>query len=610
LSRPQEQVERSVRWAGVAGLAMAGVVTALSYRESSLVADSAYLMVAASHVLVDGVLPVAGPSLYGTFVSNPIWYYVVALLFGVMPSITAVHIAIGALSMTKLLLAWRVGSRIAAPPFACCFAVWMCWPGWSYLEPVVVSHTSLVQASGLLCALAALRARAQATDFRIVLMFAAFVLAIAVHPTNLVITPLLLLPCLRRTWPTRGQVGAYAIGALMLVLASVPSVLHDASAATSAGGSFLARLPEPGWLMRWPGVIYALMIDAQGSMLQQIAMDSPMLSRVLGIAYMGLLAFAGIGLLGTTREYRAPLAVALLALIAWCGALAISRPTTPAWMLYSVQPLSYAIWAFGFVALLKRLPARGSRLTVFGLLLIASVAAAFAFAHSRAQRASAGFERQASARVADVTRAPKLAGVNAPHLPPRAVDALGSMVCTAMPRLALFGELAVLAEASQGTTLKLEHCPPERWPSLGPAPKARNTAGVPLGVARELGLAGVAWSNLMLVEVERVIAPVSGHVLEYNTRYPPYAAAELSVQPIEIDTLLHADEFLVFTSLLNGFAAPEAAISVDGVPLAALADTGTSRFFACPAARACRVQGTVVAGARRYLQVFVLMRPA
>ncbi len=593
--------------AAMAALALVWVAAALAYRESTLIADSAHVLVAASEILADRHAPAAGPMLYETWVASPLWFWFVALLMKVLPSFTAFNVAIGALAMTKLVLAWRIGLRVSGPLFGCLFAVWMCWPGWSFIEPVIVAHTNLVQATGLLFTLAALRARESPSAMRIVLMFAAFVLALASHATNLLLAPLFLLPLVRPAPAWRSQILAWGIGATLLALALLPTLLHDASGSGSASGSFLARLPEPGWLARWPRIVLALFVDSQGSALHQVALHWPLLARALQGAYWVILAMAGIGLLRVRREARGWLALVIVAVVAWCWALAVARPATPVWMLLSVQPVAYGILAYGLANLLGNLAVSRSRALGFFLFLLVSASAAVSYSALRGERAAAGFEWHASERTLDVSARPRLAAINAPHFPPRMVDAFEPLVCAKEgQRLALFGELAALAEVTKGATLRLAGCPYARWPSLGPDPSASNVAGIPASIAASLELGGTVRAHLRLVEVERVIAPTRGHRLTYRTRYPPYDRSDLQAGSIAIDTLLAADEILVVTSLLNAFVAPDADFRVDGAPLAAVADIGTSRFFRCPRARPCRVRGTVTGGGRRWLQAFIV----
>ncbi len=593
--------------AAIVALALVWVAAALAYRESTLIADSAHVLVAASEILADGRAPAAGPMLYETWVASPLWFWLVALLMKVLPTFTAFNIAIGALAMTKLLLAWRIGLRVSGPLYGCVFALWMCWPGWSFIEPVIVAHTNLVQATGLLFTLAALRARESGAALRIVLMFAAFVLALATHATNLLLAPLFLLPLVRPSTAWKAQIPAWGMGAMLLALALLPSILHDASGSGSASGSFLARLPEPGWLARWPRIVLALFVDSQGTALHQVALHWPWLARALQGAYWIVLAMAGIGLLRVPREARAWLALVVLAVLAWCWALAVARPATPVWMLLSVQPVAYGILAYGLANLLGNVPLW--RFRTFGLLFFLTVSASAALSYSalRGERAAAGFEWHASERTLDVSARPRFGAINAPHFPPRMVDGFEPLVCDKHgQRLALFGELAALAEVTKGASLRLADCPYARWPSLGPEPAARNVAGIPASIAASLELGGTVRAHLHLVDVERVIAPARGHRLRYRTRYPPYDRSDLQPGRIAIDTLLAADEILVVTSLLNAFVAPDADFRVDGAPLAAVADIGTSRFFRCPRAQPCRVRGTVAGGARRWIQAFIV----
>jgi len=590
---------------GWAGIVLVWVVFALGYRDSTLIADTARDVAVAVQLLDARVLPAEGPSLYGTWVLSPLWFWFFALLVGATPSLAIAYVLVGALAMSKLLLAWRIGERLQGSLFAATFATMMFWPGWSFIEQVVATHTNLVQATGLLFALAVLRASDRPDALRITLMSGAFALALATHPTNLAYAPLLLLP-LRAAARTRFAAWpGWVIGAVVVLLSLIPALFHEAQIEGGASRDFLERLPEPEALRRWPGALRALLFDPQGSFLQQVGLHWPQLARVLQGFYVALATLGLVGWLFTPKAQRSTLILTLFALTAWCAFLVAIRPATPAWMLLSVQPVAYGLIAYGIANLLSRWQSTW-RFAAFAAVFGASVSAALAYAAAREARAAAGFEWHASARVSDVAQPPVSGDIRTPHFPPRTQDAVGTLGCRSSQRLALFGDLAVLAEASQGATLLLSDCEAAHWPALGTYAGARNVAGVPAGVASALGLRGTRWSSLVWLDVARSIAPLEGRKIVANTRYPPYDSSDLEPSSIVVDESLARDEVLVVSSLLLGFVMPQATLSIEGAPLAPSADTGNSRYFRCPQRAGCRVQGMVTGGAPAFLQVFVV----
>ena len=580
------------------------LMSALSYRDSTLIADTARDVVAATRLLMDAQLPSAGPALYGTWVLSPLWFWVFAGLVRALPSLTLVYVALGALAMSKLLLAWRIGYRIAGPLFAAVFAVFLFWPGWSFIEPVIVTHTNLVQASGLLFVLAALRARALPSPFRSVLMFAALALALATHPTNILYAPLVTLPFFFTGANRRASFSAGGLGIAIVALSLLPGFFHEA-ASTGASQSFLQRLPEPGALQRWPLVIKALLFDAQGSPLQQVALHWQRLARALQGGYTVIALLSCVGWLLIERRHRGAFVVALMALVAWTGLLAASRPTTPTWMVLSAQPLAYGLSAYGITMLLERASPRW-RFAGFVVFLSLGVLAASAYSAARFQRARAGLEWHATDRVSDVSLAPITGSINSPHFPPRAQDAVGKLGCVSGYRLGLLGDLAVLAQTSQAASSRLHACPRASWPMLGSGPGLRAIAGVPAATAAQLGLAGVAWVNFQLTPVRRVVWPPVPRALRFNGAYPPYGPTEMAPDPLRVNETLAADEVLVVTGLMSGFASPTAALTTRGRVIKPDADTGSSVYFRCPGRTRCELAGTVVAGQRDALQVFVV----
>lgn len=600
----EDRYARTLTALAYTGLFAVWILAAWSYREGTLIADTARDGVAAARILVDGDFPAAGPALYGTWVLSPLWFWFFAALVWALPSLTWVYVTLGALAMTKLLLAWRIGLRLSGPLFGALFAVFLFWPGWSFIEPVIVTHTNLVQATGLLFVLAALRAYASPDAFRIVLMFAALALALATHPTNLLYAPLAFLPCFSPLAERRVLVYAGSAGIGVVLLSLVPGLLHEA-ASQGASQSFLHRLPEPGALRRWPQALRALLFDAQGSPLQQVGLHWPRLASALGATSLVIAILSCVGWLRIARGRRIAFLCALLALAAWCGFLAASRPTTPTWMLLSAQPLAYGLGAYGIASMLERASPRW-RFAGFIVLLASGVLAASAYAAARFQRAGAGIEWHATDRVSDVSQAPVARAINSPHFPPRAQDALARLGCEGPARLGLFGDLAVLAETTQGASSRLRDCRRDRWPMLGSGPGLKAIAGIPAATATKLGLGGSKWANFRLLPVLRATWPQAPRELRFNVAYPPFDARDMQSEPLEVTELLAGDDVLVVTGLMSGFASPLVTLAAAGRALAPAADTGSSLYFRCPSRAPCKVTGSAAAGSRDMLQVFVL----
>ncbi len=603
LAARSTRVDRAIRALVLFGIGAVWVWGALALIDSSMIADSTRDTVAAARLLVDGQWPAEGPGLYETWVLSPLWLWLFSGLVALLPNLVFVYVAIGALSMGKLILAWRIGQRVENPMFAPCFALLMMWPGWSFIEAVVVTHTNLVQVTGLLFALAALRAREQPNLMRAVLMSAAFALALAMHPTNLALAPLLLLPLAGRVGFARSAVYA-VVGVGIVLLSLVPTALHE-YLSSGASASFLERMPEPGWLQRWPRILAALLIDSQGSPLQQVALVAPEAARLLSVAFFVLVALAALGWLLPPRGTRHTQWALLAWLILWTGCLAILRPTTPIWMALSAQPMAYAVLAFGLASLLAWFMAP-LRFVVFALLLGCAVAAAASFASARIEGARLGIERHAVGRVVDISAGTDAAMDRSPRLPPRSQEALVSWACHSTRRKVIVGDGAVLAMGMQGAVLKLRHCPPARWPLFGAGPPGATFALVPESFAQQLALAGTRVGSFRAIAVARVVAPRDSRRQTFNPRYPPYGAADVAPAPLRVETRLAGNQVLVVTALLAGFMRPDVQLAVGESVLAPVADSGSSLYFQCPGRQECVVSGTAAAGAPYTLQVFVL----
>jgi hypothetical protein len=559
--------------------------------------------------------PLYGPSLFGLWRPGPVWFYLLAVPLKLFGSVGAAAAFAGVLAAMKVPLAWSFGRRARDAAFGLAFAAFVALPGWVTLAQLVVSHTVLVEAGVLatlwLCLASAQRGSARLAALAMVMQ----ALAIHAHPTALVAAPAvawvvwttILRPRgaqpagtggftteageLAPPTPTAG-IGARAsqvrwgwllASMVLFALPFVPALVAEAragfpqfggSAGYFAGGDYLARLDRIDDVLL--GAVYGQ---------AQLVRDF-LLARWPPLAWLvfagGLLAttIGALGaVLGLTRDRLLPPLLGL-AIFGWLFVLLL-RDATPAWMAYAPLVVQAGLLAAGWQWVW---PARWRTHAARGLALFALLAGGALLAE-RIATVRAGTQYLPTASVADIAVPPQRDPPVRFWLPAYAHDALLRRLCAAPGAVSLHGDLATALHFGQGVAAALHCADAARIGFGGQAP--RTLAGVPRGVAQELGIAGetTGWGYVLATPV-RVLHPATALPLATHTRYlvDDYLARIGHDAPtvLPVRSACGPGELLVVTDLLPGLNLPFEIRAADEALPPLRAQTIASRYFGCP----------------------------
>jgi hypothetical protein len=575
------------------------------YPFAALIVDSGRDLAWGLTVARGDAWPLYGPSLNGVWRPGPIWFYLLGLALRLTGEIGATALALGLIAAIKIPLAWMLGRRLRDSALGLSFATAIALPGWSTLGQLVLSHTMLVEISVL--ATLALCLRAAQSRSAGWAAGAALMLGVAVHahPTALVAAPAVAWVFLRASSPRR--VAWIVFGAVLFALPFAPALYAEArdgwpqlsaSAGYFGGSDYLARLlraPEVLW-----GASYGQSVFVRDFLLGRWP---PLAWFVFGAGWL-VLAAAAIGLLRGLVVDVWTRVILLLAALAWLFVLLL-RDVTPAWMIYACAPFGAALLALGWSALW---PARWRGDAARALAAFALIAGAALLA-DRIAATRSGEQSLPTAAIADIATPPQRDPPMRFWMPAFGHDALMQRLCNTPGEAALQGDLAAAIHFGQGVAKTL-HCDAGQTIRLGGG-APRNIAGVPVTIAKALGISGETTSyGYVLATPQRVLHPPQGQPIELHTRYLlddylPRMGRD-APQTIRVRTGCEAGDVIVVTDLLPGLNQPFDLQGVGGEFPPLLAQTIASRYFACPPAQ--QIALDVIALDPAAVEVFMLRR--
>lgn len=563
---------------------LAGLHLAL-FAFATLVTDSGRDLANAWAIGHDGPYPEYGPSLFGRWKLGPVWFFALALPLRLWGSVTAAALFTGAIAAMKIPLAFLVGRRMLDARLGLLMALAISLPGWSSVGTLVIAHTSAVETAVLATfwlALAAWQDRRPA-----LLALGAGALALHAHPTALIAAPALL-PAACRALRTRAHWLWLALGAVLFVLPFVPALLAEMragwpQAAASLGylqeadsAARLARLPQIAWALVTGGAWFG------GRFLL------PLPAALVWLLH-GLLLLAASG--GAFLLFSTPSGEAarrarrwLLALGGYAGFallfLALLRDVTPSWMTYALAPLGAALLALAGWGLLHDRAHRDAALAALSLVAVGAAALGLA---QRIGLEAEGRILLPGASVGDVAASRALPAQFSPWLSVRQFDALAREACAEVEPVTLHGELAAVFDFSQGVAARL-HCPPHNLPQLGGAAGSRHLAGVPAGLARELGfgMEPVRFGQVLREPLRTLTR--DGRLAEVDVRYRPERQALFDAagdRVLEGHAICPDGALLVLTNLTPLLNRAQIEVWIDGQSATALADTRIARYYDC-----------------------------
>ena len=586
---------------GLAGasIALLVLVHVGLYAATMLSADSVRDLSTAWQLHAHGQWPAQGPDIFSRHSLGPLWFWLLAGLMKLTPSLTALVLCVGMLGSLKFPLAYLLGRRVGGELNGLIASCLLAVTSVSLIEYWTFAHTNLVVTCGLLVLWLGARLHAQPGDRDWVLFALALVLAIHAHPSA-ALSGLAAVPAL---WRHRTHSMSLPTGlaiALILGLAFLPSALFAWNGslwyAAGDGGAALTRVDT--WPMRTLALSLRVLFDPLRLLVETLGGAQAWLLGWIGIA----VAATGVSAALLLARSRLPILLFGATLLGIWALVAV-RASTPVWMTLALVPFWVLLTAHGFALLCTRLPARATTLAAFGFPILALMISAI-WLHARVDATRSGVQLLPTHRVADLAYRGHDTQRTQPLLGAWQLDRLARRFCADHPATPLFGDIVLGVATAEAMPFLMQGCAPSRWPSLG----GNGTSAV-AGLVRQSGaVQDDGWpriSGYAFVPVRRVLLPMQGIALREFPPYPPLAWFRRTPETLHFDVHLAADEVLALSSRLR--FEPETTTTL--TPASAATTTSASsqtRLFRCPHDAGCSFNlqlDTVVAEA---LQVYTL----
>ncbi len=561
--------------------------------------------------ILDGLTPPRqGPEIGGRFHLGPWWFYLVAAVLAVVPSLTAYTIAMGALASLKFALAAWVGVLLGGARLATALIAAVALPGVTAYQFFGVTHTNFVEVFLWLslAALLALRSRRLRQDVGqsflrpsgglwVALSALAFCLALHAHPTALAALPLWLALFVVCAGGVRQAVrlGPWAIvGGVLPLLPALP----DLASAVMQLFDPSAQRPYAKEVGDDPRSVFALLRGVLWTEPETLAGTVFAAGeRPPGLWYGMWIVLAGSALAGALWAALAAAAPErALARWSWVGVLLTSVivaqlvRATPFYAAYVISVPLALVLAIGWVQLSHRVW-KGPTLAVG--LIVAALALQWLTAFAFTRALEGGWVK---------LRVPESGGVKSTERTPRDAfyvtvshrDRFARDFCAESgDRGPINGPLATALDASQAHELRLaggEACRNAlRFGPAGSNTSAQPVLPMPRGLVEQLGLAGAdpdgpgAGARWIVLEPARVVSPAQPVRLSNERIYPPrlrdWERGRDAV--LTFDVLLGPREVLLVSPLTSLHLGWSAELTLDAQPRPAEVNSQVLRAWRC-----------------------------
>lgn len=521
-------------------------------------------------------VPLAGPVLAGTIHLGPAWYWLLAALLAFARSWFGVVLALGVLSATQVLLAWRLGRLLHGERAGLLWASLLALPSWSGFEWMLPQHyvlTAPLVLAFLLCAVHYVRERRARW---LIGMALSFVFALHAHPSSIGLAWIGLGVFVHAAWTRQCHWRAWLAAVLAALVPLLPYLWWSAGngfADFRAGGAYLldgqstghaaAALPllyeaTLGGLQYWLDVLLAWPGTAVASVLALVA----------AIVAAALYGYAALLRDASTRRlaFAALASVAALALTT-----ALIRHQTTYYMITSLRVVACGALAIGLAALGRAAVARGVQgaaiMLALGLNLVCGVVAA--------RFLVVGNWPFDFAALFDVT-ARDTAPQPLPLLPAYAMRDSAALLC-AETATTVHGAYARHLLYDYAIEMRLR-CGRSDTLAGGDAPSRMHWLGLARSVAKTTGLAQVRRIGpLALYPVRRVVAG-DAFAAPDVPRYPVHVPKTNALQTRVYAIRLAPDERLAVSDVAFFVAPPQVDASA---ALRLVAADAVTRVYAC-----------------------------
>lgn len=520
----------------------------------------------------NGEWPLRGPVINEAMYLGPLWFYVLAIPYALGLGLTGTVLFIGALSMLKVPLAWRLGMKLQGPWLAACFATLILLPGWNVLFAILFTHTVMVEAL-LLATWFPLLALWRGGGSRQWLLFGALSgLALHGHPVAVVLAVPAAIVAWRRRAQWRADLWPMLAGVGLALLPFVPMLYIEAREGWPMLASLQAATERPS---------ESLVVSAWHLPFALLAGPWQILHLWLPGAQAWVAGMAGViaaigALLGLPTLWRDPAlrrnaAITLGALLLGLILLAIVRQRTPFYMATLVLPPLVMLLALPLAALANS-TRRGRCVALTVLVSVLVGAGALALGHRAVARD--GHAVLPLSIIFDVKNF-QVPLSELAMAPVHALDTLADAHCGKGP-LVVHGELAAMVDIYQAVPFRW-HCPDIDIRVMGQYPQATHWAGTTPYALERLGHGRRSWQEAANWQPARILKPEQGVTPTVRFRYPPRDVLTDAPQPLHYDFEAAADEAIsVFSPLFpyDTATTPEARCNGEAVVPRMVTDAG------------------------------------
>jgi hypothetical protein len=581
----------SLRQPGVLWAVVAAVAYWVAFVHSVISIDSARDLHYALTIAQDGARPLLGPPINSHQWLGPVWYYLLAGVVTVSPSLVATVAWLGLLAVTKFFLLWSVGLAWYDRRYAACLVAASVLPGLASYQLLGMGHVPLLDCTLWATAYFALRlVRAPHLRRHMIGLGVCIGLAVHAHPTAILVMPwaLVAIAALPRPMWLRAF-SVVSISALAFFLPAVFAYLGGESASLQSAAksaldsgltdnlASLRRMPEVALNLLW----YQPKLMVETAVLRSAA--APMWWSAAWGPLWGTLMLVTVAGLGALALHRGRLrATALAATATMLGALVIvliSRGHTPFYMLYVCLPPLAVLLACAWRAIFEwRFLWPVHWLAPSTVLALHIIVCAGLVVAARTGLVQSRLPQHANFQV--ITEESQLQSVLA--VPAR--DRLARWICKQPTRVSLHGDTAGPLDIGLQHEVILR-CNAERVARIGGVDNA--WVGLPRATWERLGIDGIVrLGALGFAPALTVVSPIAPMPAPDGLAYPPrlqdmLAAARRDWWAVEVTT--PPSVVVVVSNLLATSTMFASTASINGMIEVPLLQLGNTYVFACPA---------------------------
>jgi hypothetical protein len=349
----REDADDARPWHGIAiGVLMLSHI-ACAVMASNASSDTNRDIFFAQQIASGALFPLTGPAINGALHLGPLWYYLLAPIFLVLPSASAITGFVAAIGASQYALAYRLGQRYANAHAGILFVFALALPSFMDVQLGWLTHTVAIVPSLMLGVFAAANYRESPTPRRAIWVGLALTFMLCAHPTLAMLGGLLAMWCGMRTRTTPARFG-HALIVLGLIGLSLLPMIFDQWRHGFADASTASAYIDNDWsvpsLVKGAVLIGAVLENGPRYVSRFWLELSPAAMRPLVVLYALIIVAAGIGLgvrLLRDKARRGLIGLLLALALAQATFVCAIRGIQPPWMVFALWSILAALIALG-----------------------------------------------------------------------------------------------------------------------------------------------------------------------------------------------------------------------------------------------------------------------